>query len=140
MLLAQLDEHQAKAFAIIGRGDTLLAPDALPDVGQLSTARWELTRVLTAYQAFMQHELFDPIIRMGPPDRSRIATQMKAECAGVGEEYRGHLQRCANLDIPANWVTYRPAVVKLLAKIKAHMVRERWVTSSMLLQPDLVRA
>ncbi|KKC24198.1 hypothetical protein [Sphingomonas sp. SRS2] len=134
-LLHRLDEHQAKAFDIIKRGDVLLAVNAIPDQGLLSAARWELTRVLGAYQAFKHHELFDPIIRNGPPDKARLAEQMKAECIAIGEDYRGHVARCAGIDIVAHWDSYRPAVVKLLARIKAHMTRERWVAASLLITP-----
>ena len=134
-LLARLDEHQAKALEIIRRGDVLLAPDAAPDQGLLSQSRWELTRVLGAYQAFKHHELFNPIIRNGPPDKARLAEQMKAECTALGDDFRAHVARCTNLDIPAHWDSYRPAVVKLLARVKAHMTRERWVAERLLLTP-----
>lgn len=132
-LLTRLDDHQAKALEIISRGDVLLAPDTLPDQGLLSQARWELTRVLGAYQMFKHHELFNPIIRNGPPDKARLAGQMKAECIALAEEYRAHVARCANLDIPAHWDSYRPAVLRLLARIKAHIARERWIAARLLI-------
>lgn len=135
-LLARLDEHQAKALEILRRGDVLLAPGATPDPPLLVQSRWELTRVLGAYQAFKHHELFGPIMRSGPPEKARLAEQMKAECIALGDEYRDHVARCTNLDIPAHWDSYRPAVARLLARIKTHMARERWVVDSMLLKPD----
>jgi hypothetical protein len=134
-ILSELEAHQAKALAIIARGDVLLAPDAVPQPPLLCRARWELTRVLSGYQAFKHHRLFDPIIRTGPPDKARIAQQMKAECLALGEDFRAHVERCTNLDIAAHWDSYRPAVVKLLARVKMHLVRERWVTERMLLPP-----
>jgi hypothetical protein len=133
LLLAKLDEHQAKALEIIRRGDTLLAPGAEPNPGLLVQSRWELTRILGAYQAFKHHELFDPIIRNGSPDKVPLAEQMKRECVAIGEEYREHVARCTNLDIPKYWDSYRPAVARLLARVKAHMARESWVTESLLL-------
>lgn len=133
LLLARLDEHQAKALEIIKRGDVLLAPGAEPDPLLLVQSRWELTRILVAYQAFKHHELFNPIIRNGAPDKARLAEQMKRECVAIGDEYREHVARCTNLDIPKHWDSYRPAVAKLLARIKAHMARERWVSESLLL-------
>lgn len=132
-LMARLDEHQAKALALIRRGDTLLAPDADPDPRLLSQARWELTRILAAYEAFKHHELFNPIIRAGPRDKVRLAEQMKAECMMLGREYREHVARCTNLDIVAHWISYRRVVVQLLARVKAHMARERWVIECLLL-------
>ncbi|WP_162256507.1 hypothetical protein [Sphingomonas sp. Root710] len=139
-LLSRLDEHQAKALEIISRGDVLLAPHARPDQGRLSQARWELTRVLGAYQMFKHYELFDPIIRNGPLDKARLAEQMKAECIALGDEYRAHVARCANLDIPAHWDSYRPAVVRLLARIKAHIGRERWIAARLLIDGVSARA
>jgi hypothetical protein len=134
-LLSQLEEHQMKALEIIARADVLLAPGAVPQLPLLSQSRWEFTRILGAYQAFKHHQLFDPIIRTGPPDKAAIAQQMKAECVAIGEDYRAHVARCANLDIAAHWDSYRPAVAKLLARIKAHLIRERWVAERMLLPP-----
>jgi hypothetical protein len=133
ILLSRLDEHQAKALRVIDRGDVLLAPGADPDTAQLVQSRWELTRILGAYQAFKHHELFDPIIRCGTPDKVKLAEQMKLECIAVGIEYRTHVERCTNLDIVAHWDSYRPTVAKLLARIKAHMARERWVVEGLLL-------
>ena len=132
-MLAALDDHQAKIVAIVRRGDALLAVDARPDPALLSQKRWELTRLLSAYQAFKHHQLFDPVVRTGPPARARVASQMKAECIALGEEYRAHVARCTNLDIVAHWESYRPAVARLLARLEAHMSRERWVVSSILL-------
>ncbi len=132
-LLSQLDEHQAKALEIISRGDVVLAPGALPQTEMLSRSRWEMMRVLSAYQAFKHHQLFDPIIRSGPPDKAAIAQQMKAECIAIGEDFRDHAARCANLDIPAHWDSYRPTVARMLARIKTHLIRERWVAERMLL-------
>lgn len=132
-LVARLDEHQAKALAVIRRGDTLLAPDAEPDARLLSQARWELTRILAAYEAFKHHELFDPIILGGPIDKVRLAEQMKAESMMLGREYREHVARCTNLDIVAHWGGYRRIVAQLLARVKAHMARERWVIECLLL-------
>lgn len=133
ILLARLDEHQAKALAVIRRGDVLLAPGAEPDPGLLSRLRWELTRILAAYKAFKHHELFNPIIRNGSPDKARLAEQMKGECEAMGAEFLEHVARCTNLDIAAHWSSYRPAVAALMAKVKAHMARERWVADSLLL-------
>jgi hypothetical protein len=133
LLMARLDEHQAKALAVIRRGDTLLAPGAEPDPRLLSQSRWELTRILTAYKAFKHHELFNPIIRNGPPDKARLAEQMKRECEALGAEFLDHVARCTNLDIVAHWSSYRPTVATLLAKVRSHMARERWVVDSLLL-------
>jgi hypothetical protein len=134
-LLSRLDEHHARVLEIIKRGDALLAPDALPDLGLLGHAREELTSVLSAYQMFKHHELFDPIIRDGPLDKARLAEQMKAECIALGEEYQAHVTRCVDLDIPAHWDSYRPAILRLLARIKAHIGRERWIAASLLIEP-----
>ncbi|MES2496165.1 MAG: hypothetical protein V4618_08625 [Pseudomonadota bacterium] len=133
ILMARLDEHQAKALAVIRRGDVLLAPGAVPDQLQLSQSRWELTRILTAYKAFKHHELFNPIIRNGPPDKARLAEQMKRECEALAADFLDHVSRCTNLDIAAHWSSYRPAVAALLARVNAHMARERWVVDSLLL-------
>lgn len=139
ILISRLDEHQAKALAVIRRGDTLLAPDAVPDAALLSQLRWELTRILTAYKAFKHHELFNPIIRNGTPDKARLAEQMKGECEALGAEFLDHVARCTNIDIVAHWDSYRPTVMKLLARLKSHMSRERWVTESLLLATAIER-
>ncbi len=137
-LLAQLDEHQVKALDIIKRGDVLLAPDALPNPPLCAQSRWELIRIMSAYQAFKRFELFDPIIRSGPSDKAQLAEKMKAECMAIGGDFRDHVTRCANIDIAAQWTAYRPAVAELLARIKAHMVRERWLVETKLLpRPSL---
>lgn len=138
-LLSRLDEHHARVLEIIRRGDLLLGPDAVPDQRLLGQAREDLTRVLGVYQLFKHRELFDPIIRDGPPDKARLAEQMKAECITLGEEYHAHVAGCANLDIPARWDSYRPAVARLLARIKAHIGRERWIAASLLIEPVRAR-
>lgn len=56
----------------------------------------------------------------------------------IGDDYRDHVARCTNLDIPKHWDSYRPAVVRLLARVKSHMARERWVIESLLLPPSAV--
>ena len=135
LLLSEMEAHQARALEIIARGDVLLAADAVPQPALLSQSRWEMTRILSAYQAFKHHQLFNPIIRHGPPDKAKIAEQMKAECIVLGEDFRAHVGRCTNLDIVAHWDSYRPAVVRLLARLKVHMAREFWVAERMLLPP-----
>lgn len=132
-VLACLIDHQKRALEIIKRGDVLLAPDAWPDPGKLSQSRWELVRVLGAYQAFKHHELFNPLIRGGTPEQIRVALQMKDECIEIGDDFRAHAARCANLDIAAHWAEYRPTVATLLRRIQAHLSRELWVIESMLL-------
>lgn len=132
-LLARLDEYQAKALAVIARGDLLLVAEAVPDPGSLSQSRWELTRILVAYQAFKHHALFNPIIRDGPPEKARLAGQMKAECVALCDEFRAHVAGCTNLDVVVHWPSYRPTIVRLLARIRAHLSRERWVVEAMLL-------
>ena|GEM_PF-1993285 len=138
-LLSRLDEHQAQLLDIIRRGAILLAADASPDHGVLSEVREELTFALCTYQLFKHHELFDPILRDGPPDKARLAEQMKAECIALGEEYQAHAAHCANLDISAHWDSYRLVVARLLARIKAHIGRERWIAASLLIEPDRPR-
>jgi len=132
-LLAQLAEHQAKVLEIVRRAQPLMASDATPDPHLASRARWELTRVLGAYQVFKDYELFDPIIRDGPPERVRIAELMKAESLALGEEFRAYLARRVSLGVAADWAGRRPAACKLARRIEAHLSRERWVSESLLL-------
>jgi len=136
ILLAQLDEHKAKAFEIIQRGDVHLAPGAVADPPVLSQSRWELIRIMSAYQAFKRYELFDPAIRGADREKAQLAEKMKAECVAIADDFRAHVARCANLDIPKHWDAYRPAVAKLLARIKVHMSRERWLIETKLLGPE----
>lgn len=138
-LLSRLDEHHVRLSEVIKRGDMLLASSVPPDRKLISQACDEFVCILGRYQLFKHQELFDPIIDDGPPDKARLAQQMKAECMMLSKEYQAHVAHSANLDISAQWGSHREGVIRLLARINAHIRRERWITASLLIEPTKTR-
>ena len=123
--LHQLDSHQRQILSHIDAALPLL--QLPPDQAQhpLAVARWQMVRMLHAYQIFKHIEIFDPAIRSGSPDHARAATRMKAECIAAGDSFRRHVQQWSATSIADSWDSYRPAMLAMAEELRRHIVRER---------------
>jgi len=142
ILLSELDQQHASTLQIITRLDALLAAtgDEPGRGSESSRLHQDLANALQSYQAFKHQRLFDPIIRSGPPDKAAIAQQMKAECMMLTQDFRGYFH---DRDREAATRHVNAALGnrgrKLLARAKAHIIRERWFVERMLLPPAEAR-
>jgi hypothetical protein len=119
--IARLREHQAAILANFEATRRLLGQDRPEDPRALARLRGDLTRMLTAYQYFKHHEIFDRLIADGPSDNARIGRRLKAECISLGEEVRQHVARWNAVGAEESWSAYRPAVAAFIEQVSKHM-------------------
>ena len=124
-ILTRLRQHQEAILSIMRGAEPLLTDPGLRDPAQLSRARWALVRALTAYQLFKHQEVFDPAIARRVLGEAARAERMKQACTAMGEEFRGYVAKWSATDISGEWAAYQPAALKMMARLRAHIERER---------------
>lgn len=132
-LIARLSEHQGKIMDNFASTERLVADGMPVNVAALVRLRGDLMSLLTVYQHFKHHEIFDVIISEGPTEQARIGRRLKAECVSLGEEVRDHVHRWTDRGIAKSWDAYRPALLAFIYRIKAHMEYERRASVAVLL-------
>jgi hypothetical protein len=131
-LLPELDRHQAAILSHFDEVGQLVAGP--PDLAcpALSRRRWELVRMLRAYQLFKHHELFDPAIRNGNPAEAAAASRMKARCTGMGDTVSAYVRHWSCADVAGAWAEYSRATGALVHRLRAHLARERLEATELL--------
>ncbi len=120
-----LRDYQDKVLSVMGRADALL-DSAVPDPRALAQCRWELARILRAYQIHKHHRVFDPIIAAGAPAaRVALARDLKSACVRMGDRFRDYLLGWSGTSVCDEWSRYRPAAIAMIAELRAHIDRER---------------
>lgn len=119
--IARLREHQAAILANFEATRQLLRAEMPEDPRGLARLRGELVRLLSGYQYFKHHEIFDRLIADGPSENARIGRRLKAECISLGEEVRLHVARWNAVGAEESWTDYRPVVAAFIEQIIAHM-------------------
>jgi hypothetical protein len=135
-LLERLHGFQDRALAIVEHTEAILRSGSAANAIELGHARWELTRVLTAYQMFMHRELFQPVIDGGRADRARIAIGLKADCIAIGEDFRHYVAKWSAVGITDRWAEYKAAALAIITRLRRHIARERWAAEQLLLAPS----
>lgn len=123
--LEQLRHHQDAILAHVDRATDFALLDPVYARGPLAKARWEMARMLRAYQLFKHTEIFDPAIACGLPHQRQAAQAMKEDCLAAGEAYWAHTRRWSSEDIACRWEDYRPAMLAMAGQIRSHVTRER---------------
>lgn len=130
-LLAGLHGYEESVLVILRGKEPLLTDPVLHDVAALARARWALVRALAAYRQFKHHEVFDPAIAR------RLLGAMKAErlkraCDAMDEEFRGHVTKWSACDVAGEWADYQPAALRIVARLREHIARERQEIAALL--------
>jgi hypothetical protein len=120
-IVAELSSHQKRILANFEATKTLVADGNPIDVKGLVRLRGDLIRLLTAYQHFKHHSIFNVLIAEGPDAKARIGRRLKAECISLGEEVRHHVHSWTDSGLERSWLFYRPALLQFLDRVKAHM-------------------
>jgi hypothetical protein len=123
-MFEQFVELQDRIHAIVNKAEAILRQPDNRDVAALGAARWEVARVLREYQLFKHSRIFDPLER-GSDYRAIKAKRMKADCIRVGEEFRAYVLKWSVVSILDHWADYHPAALDAVARIRAHLKRER---------------
>ena len=123
--LDRLNDHQNGIVALLDEKEPLVVADARHDVATLARARWALMRALTAYAMFKHREIFDPLIAKARPADAHKLLRMKRACLELGDEFRAYVQKWSAADVQTHWTEYRPAACAMIARIRAHLARER---------------
>jgi len=116
-------ETQDNILAISDRAEEIICSDTR-DLAALGEARWELARALREYQLFKHSRIFDPIAS-AHDGRTIKAQCMKAECIRVGEAFRAYILKWSSVSVTDHWADYQPAALEAIARIRAHLMRER---------------
>ncbi|MGP7795687.1 hypothetical protein [Sphingomonas sp. CLY1604] len=127
----RLLEHQAGIRANMDRAARLLAIGGAPDMAGLARLRWELVRLLAAYQMFKHREIFDPHIAGGSADRARTARALKVDCLALGEEVRRFVARHSSGAVESPEV-YRAEALAFIARMRGHLDYERRAAAALL--------
>jgi hypothetical protein len=124
-MIDRLRDYQNRILSVMGRAEALLGA-AEPDAQALGQCRWELARILRAYQIHKHGRVFDPIIAAGvPADRVALARTLKADCVRMGDRFRDHLMGWSAVGVRDDWIAYRPAAREMIAALRVHLDRER---------------
>jgi hypothetical protein len=124
-LIAELHRHQDGIVAHLVETRRLLGQPSEAAGYALAQRRWELARLLRAYQLFKHFELFDPLIRRGQLPQVEAATRMKVRCIDAGNAYTAFVRQWGGTDVLANWTGYARAVADMSDRVRAHLTRER---------------
>lgn len=127
----RLLEHQAGIRANMDRAARLLAIGGTPDMAALARLRWELVRLLAAYQMFKHREIFDPHIAGGAADRVRTARALKADCLALGEEVRRFVTQHSSGAVESPDV-YRAEALAFIARLRGHLDYEQSASAALL--------
>ena len=117
-------ELQDRILAIVSRAEAILRQPGNRDTAALGGARWEVARALREYQLFKHSCIFDPLER-GADYRAIKAKRMKADCIRIGEEFRAYVLKWSVVSILDHWAEYHPAALDAVARIRAHLAKER---------------
>ena len=122
--LRLLDHHQHRILARIA--DAVALTDLAPAEARpaLARARWDLLRFLGEYRLFKHTEVFDPAEARGSPAQVAAARKLKAECDAAAAQYRDYVVHWSARDIVAEWSAYRPAMLAMAARLRAHLAHE----------------
>lgn len=124
-VLTPLNEHQSGILAIIRGSEPLLLAPLERDVAGLARARWALMRALMGYQQFKHREIFDPAIAGAVLGDAQRAGRMKRACTIMSDEFRGYVAKWSAADVGGSWPSYQPAALAMVARLRAHIARER---------------
>ena len=120
-----LVDHQARVAELLDRSKASLAPDQPADFVAIAAIRWNLMRVLRAYQLFKHQEIFDPLARSGDDAIASEAEVMKQRCVAVGVAYITHADRWSHGAAISEWDAYVTEASKMIGRIERHLARER---------------
>ncbi len=137
--LQELDAHHVRLLSHIDAAERLVTLSADQAQHRLARSRWELVRLLQAYQVFKHSEIFDPAIRSGSPPHVRAAVGMKAACIAAGEQFHAYVRDWSSRDVAAAWEEYRPAMLAMTATLRAHIAQERRTIRALLAGSDRTR-
>lgn len=124
-VLTRLGEHQSGILAILRGAEPLLLDPVERDVAGPARARWALMRALMGYQQFKHREIFDPAIAGRVLGDAQRAGRMKRACMMMGDEFRGHVAKWSAADVGGCWPIYQPAALAMVARLRAHIAKER---------------
>ena len=137
--LRELDLHQRGILAQIDSALPLLRLPPARAQPALAKARWQMVRLLHAYQSFKHGEIFDPAIRSGTAAQIRAASRMKADCIAAGEAFRTYVQRWSSTGVTTEWDAYVPAMVAMADQLRAHVATERRTVEALLAGAERTR-
>lgn len=138
-VLATLSSYQAQIRALLDQAEAILTLPTSELAEQAAQLRWQLLRVLRAYQIFKHAEIFDPLLRDATPSRARLAADMKARCTAIGEAYIGHTQEWTLSRSGGDWDLYRQRATIMLAQIADHLSSEARNSGILLRGIDRIR-
>lgn len=130
--LRALDRHQQRILAGITAAVALLDLPAAEARPPLARARWEMLRMLGEYRLFKHTEVFDPAEASGSPAQVMAARKLKAECDAAAAGFRAYVVHWSARDIAAEWAGYRPAMLAMAARLRAHLAHERGAITAVL--------
>lgn len=134
-LIPHMREHQDNILVHMNAAQSCLRFDQAPDPETLGKMRWELARLLSAYEIFKHTRIFDPALASGDANRAAAARRMKIACIALGEDFRAHCTTWSCSGTLQQWSHYRLHALDLLRRLREQMLSDRREVETLWAQP-----
>lgn len=88
----------------------------------LARTRWQLTKALSDYHAFILGEFCSPGSARAPAEANMIS-RIKSDCDALNKHMQEYARKWSTGDNSARWEEYRPAALALLASVQEGLAR-----------------
>ena len=88
--------------------------------------------MLSEYRLFKHTEVFDVAEANGSPAQVMTVRALRAKCDAATADFRAHVVYWSARDVATEWNTYRPGMLDMAARIRAHLAHERGAITTML--------
>ena len=136
--LKMLDGHQRGILAWMEQASRTLDRDPAEARAELTSARWELVRLINTYRLFKEGEIFS-LAATGAHPQTAAIRQLEADSDAAAEAFRTHVMRWSAIDKVANWPEYRSAMLALRHRMSAGLRKDRAAVVAMLAAPTQAR-
>jgi hypothetical protein len=120
-----LEQYLERIIAITVAAEMVIPVDPPEDTSHLEYQRMRMARTLTAYQLFVNRELFQPLLASSDSTDVECGRTLRAECATLADAMRAHTRKWAVQPPAGKWDEYRPAALAMIGRIRAHTLRVR---------------
>ena len=124
-MLATLRTYQDRVLALAGEAERLLRDEGRDAAPRISRLRIEQGVVMAAYQLFVHREMFAPMVQGGDPAAVEAAKQLKVSCIAFSNAFAHHTQEWSRRDAAAEWGSYQPAALAMIAEVRGHVRQVR---------------
>jgi len=120
-----LEQYLERIIAITVAAELGISLDPPEDIARLEYQRMRMARTLTAYQLFINRELFQPLLASSDSADVACGRELRDECTALADAMRAHTRKWSGVRPAEMWDEYRPAALAMIQRIRAHTLRVR---------------